>query len=146
MTKQNRKPQKTEESMKINLSNVIFDVVFHEQKQSNKARKNNKTTRKEKKTRKQGRKKQETRKREIEREREKEKEKWKKPRRKNGRHWEMNKDNPFSGVKKSVFVKRPKKQKIRRVEGQLPKNTRAGLRCTQSQEECAQKTKTPKQK
>ena len=48
---------------------------------------------------------------EKERERESEKEKCMKPRRKKGRHREINKNNPFAAGKKSVFVKRPKKEK-----------------------------------
>ena len=48
----------------------------------------------------------------------------------------------FSGGENGVFVKKKKEG----FEGQLPKNTRAGLRCPQSQEECEEKRKTLKQK
>ena len=71
----------------------------------------------------------------IERERERQrvkKEKWNKPRRKKGRHWEMNKITRFQG-KSSVFVKDKKHKILRRVEGQQPpKHTCRGFFCCPS--------------
>ena len=104
--------------MKINLSNVIF---FVKQTQRNKARQTTKN--------KEGKinKKQGINKKNKKQERQRVKmEKWKKPRRKKGRHWEMNKITCFQG--KTVFLQKTQKHKIlRRVEGQQPQNTRAGF-------------------
>ena len=105
--------------MKRSLSNVFF---FVKQTQRNKARKNNKKTRKEKIDKK-TRKKQKNKKQDRERQRVK-KEKWKKPRRKKGRHWEMNKITRFQG-KNSVFIKKQKTQ-----------NTKKGWRPTASKHTC----------
>ena len=53
----------------------------------------------------------------------------------------------FQGEKQCFCKKTPKNKKIiRRVEGQLPKNTRAMRRYPHSQEECEQKRKHPKKK
>ena len=72
-------------------------------------------------TKQQGRKKKT--KREREREREVKKEKWMKPRRKKGRHREMNKNNPFS-EEKHCFSKNQKKTKKQKGLGKTsPKHT-----------------------
>ena len=94
-----------------------------------------KETRQERTTKKQGRKKstrkqgrnKKNKKQDRERRRVK-KEKWKKPRRKKGRHWDLNKITRFQG-KNSVFIKNKKHKILKRVEGQQPQNTRAGFFC-----------------
>ena len=99
------------------------------QKRSNKTRKNSQKTRKVKiKRRQQGRKKNKKNKRKIERE--SDKERWKTPRKTKGRHkgetLRMNPNNPFSGGKNSVFLRRPQKP---------PKN-RKGRRPTAQKHTC----------
>ena len=96
---------------------LFFFVTQKQTRQEKTANKQGKDKKRNKKTRKG----QKNKKQEKERHRVK-KEKWKKPRRKKGRHWEINQNNPFSG-ENSVFVKRHKHKILRRVEGQQPQNT-----------------------
>ena len=112
--KTNRKPKETEQIDKEKPFKSDTLKLFFSWNKS-------KETRQEKTANKQGRKQIMTRnkekkinkKRERERERERaKKEKWKKPRGKKGRHWEMNKNNPFSG-ENSVFEKKENQWKIR---------------------------------
>ena len=118
-TKQNRKTQKTEiidekKPFKCNL------FSWNKRKETRQERTTKKQGRKNQQENKNKQKKQETR------ETESEKGKVKKPRRKKGRHWEMNKITCFQG-KNSVFAKDKTHKILRKVEGQQPQNTRAGF-------------------
>ena len=62
---------------------------------------------------------------------------------KKGRHLEMNQNNPSSGGKNNVF---PPTKKNEGLKANCPKTHVQCGRCPQSQEECEQKKKTPKQK
>ena len=125
MAKQNRKPQKTEiiDEKKPFKCNSWCSVSWNKRKETRQERTTKKQGMKQS-TRKEGRNKK-NKKQDRERQRVK-KEKWKKPRRKKGRHWEMNKITRFQR-KNSVFVKDTKPKILRRVEGQQPKTTRAGF-------------------
>ena len=103
-----------------------------------------KNTRKVKtKTRQQGRKK----KRDRERQREVKEAKENERETRKGDTEKWTKITLFQGEKQCFRRKTPKPpKKIKKVEGQLPKNTCAMRRCPQSQEECEQKRKTPKEK
>ena len=91
------------------------------QKQRNKARKKSRKTRKVTKRNKRTRKDKKN-KQEKERETGNEKEKWRKPRRKKLRHWEMNKNNPFSGGKQCFCKQTNKKTKSKeRFRANCPK-------------------------
>ena len=97
-------PKETEQidEKKPFTSNIfMFVVVVMKQKQRNKARKNSKKNKKGHKKKQKNKEGQKINKRK--RETGNEKEKWRKPRTKKLRHWEMNKNNPFSGGK-TVFL------------------------------------------
>ena len=98
--KQNRKPQKTEkidENKPFKCNSFFFFVNKRKETRQEKTIKN-----KEGKNQQESKEKtKKNRKQDRERQRVK-KEKWKKPRKKNGRHWEMNKITRFHG--KTVFL------------------------------------------
>ena len=98
--KQKRKPQKTEiiDEKKPFKCNFFRDT--NAKKQGKKEQQKNKEGKNQQENKEKTKKKQ---KQDRERQRVK-KEKWKKPRRKKGRHWEMNRITRFQG-KNSVFIK-----------------------------------------
>ena len=126
--------------MKIKLANVIFWCSsFHEtkaKKQDNKEQPKNKEGKNKDKTTRKGKNKKEKRERERVTERN---ERSQGERKGDTEKW--TKITLFQG-KNSVFVKRPEKtKKNKKVEGELPQNSRAMRRSPQSQEEGEQKRK-----
>ena len=122
--KPNRKETKiVHEKKPLKCNILIFQETQAKETRQQKSRKKRERITK-KKTR--------NKKQEREMERECEKEKWKKPRRKKGRHWEMNQNSPFCRGKNSVFVERQKKNQKKGVKANCPKNTCAMRRCPQS--------------
>ena len=105
---------------------LLLLLSWNKSKETRQERTAKKQERSQKETKEQGRtKKLNKRKRETGNE----KEKWRKPRRKKLRHWEMNKNNPFSGGKQCFCKQTNKKTKRKeRFRANCPKNTRAGLR------------------
>ena len=92
-------------------------LSWNKSKETRQERTAKKQGRSQKETKEQGR----TKEKKQEKERDKsEKEKWMKPRRKKGRHWEINKNNPFSGVK-TVFSTQTKNKKKDRFRANCPK-------------------------
>ena len=112
--------------MKRCLSHLIFSCCCCSWNKS-KATRQERTAKKQERSpkepkNKEGQKKKQVKDRVRERETGNEKEKWRKPRRKNVRHWEMNKNNPFSGGKQCFCKQRNKKTKRKeRLRANCPK-------------------------
>ena len=139
-------PKETETLMKRYLSHLIFwCCCCHGTKVKKQGKKEQqKKQERSQKTKQQGRKKKKQEK--NKRERVSKKEKWMKPRRKKGRHREMNNDNPLSGGKQCSCKQRNKKKPKEKkgIGPTAPKHVQ-GLRWPQTQEENAEKSKTRKE-